>query len=130
MQARLLTRPSPAADERFRWVFGEQRMIVVGEASEVDEALLHRDLSDGDRRGVALPQNGMNGAQPLVAQERHGSEAKNVVKRAMQTPPRDVEMRADFRNVDGPGAGLVEIILNVPNQLYRRWQWAAAVGWQ
>src|SRR5260370_39198932 len=116
MQAGLLTGPSPAAAERFRWIFAEQRMIIVGEASEFDEALPHRDLGDGDRRRIALPQNGMNGAQPLVAQERHGPEAKNVVKRAMQTPPRDVEMRAHFGNVDGPGAGLVDIILAVPAQ--------------
>jgi hypothetical protein len=100
-----VARSKAASAERFGWIFAEQRTIVVREASELDEALLHGDPGDRDRRRIALSQEGMNRAQPLVPQERHGAEAENIIKCAVQASPRDVEMRADLGNMDGTQPG-------------------------
>jgi hypothetical protein len=56
--------------ERFRRVFPKQRPVVVREASEFDEAVLHGDLADGGGgRGVAFPERGVDRAEPLAAEE-------------------------------------------------------------
>src|SRR5689334_17687101 len=75
-----------AAAERFRWILPEQRMIVVREASKLDEAVLDGDPGDGDLRRVAVSQDRMDGAKPFVTQERDRSQAENFIKGAMQTP--------------------------------------------
>ncbi len=64
----------------------------------------------------------MNGAKPFVAQERDRSHTENVVKRAVQAPSRDVQLCADFGNVDGTKASRIEIIVDLADQLRRRGQ--------
>ena len=103
-------------------------MVVVGKTAEFDETLLHGHPGDRDCRRIALSENGANGAETFVAQERRGSETENVVEGAMQTSPRNVEMRADFRDMNGPDAGRVEIILDIPNQSPCRGKRSIGVG--
>jgi len=120
-------RTPAAAAERFRRIFPEQRMIIVREASKLDEAMLDGDLCDGGRRRVAVPQNGMDGTKPFVAQEGDRSQTENLVECTMQGPSRDVQLRTDFGNVHGPAAGGVEIIIDVPYQVHRRGQGPSGV---
>src|SRR4051812_24917836 len=105
--------------KRLRRILPEQRMIVVREASEFDETVLDGDLRYRDRRWIAVSEDGMNGTKPFVAQERDRSHAENVVKRAVQTAPRNAQLRADFGNVDRTKAGRIEIIADLADQLRR-----------
>ena len=79
-------RAEPASAKRFRWILSEQRMIVMREAPQLDEAVLNSDLRDRRRGRVTLPQDGVNGTKPLVTQIGYRSQTENVIKGAMQGP--------------------------------------------
>ena len=50
--------------------------------------MLDGDLRHRDRRRIAVPQDRMNGAEPLVAQETDGPDAEHVLKGAVQPAAR------------------------------------------
>ena len=57
--------------KRFRRILAEQRVIVVREAPELDEAVLDGDLSDRDRFGIAVGEHGVDGAKTPVPKVRN-----------------------------------------------------------
>src|ERR1700727_2223446 len=68
------------------WIFVEQRMVVTGKPSKVQESLPHRHVCDRCGRRVAASQNGMNATKPAEAQKRDRSYADGIVESAMQRP--------------------------------------------
>ena len=104
----LLARAGRPAAKRFRRILPEQRLIVVGEAPKLDEAVLDGDLPNRGRCRVTVPENGMNRTKPFVAQVGDRSQTEDLEKRAMQSPSRDVEVGADLRHMHGPNPGGLE----------------------
>src|SRR5687768_15302478 len=104
-------------------------MIVVREAPELDEAVLDRDLRYRSRCRIAVPQDRMNRAEPLVTQIRDRSQTEHVIKGAMQRPSRHVQLRAYLGHVDGSNARGFEIIVDLADQLHRRGERPSGVRW-
>ena len=102
-------------------------MVIMREASELDETVLDRDLCDCGRCRIAIPKDGVNDAKPFIAQERYRSEAESVEECTVQRPSGDVEVRTDLGNVDWSEAGRIEIIVDLSDQLHRRRQGASVV---
>ena len=92
--------------KRFRRILAEQRVIVVGEAPEFDEAVLDRDLSDRNCLGIAVGEYGVDGTKALVPKVRDWPQTENLMKSAVQSPARDVQVEANFRDMDRSKAGL------------------------
>lgn len=92
------------------------------EAPEFEEALLHGDLGDGGFARRTLLQRGMDRAKALLAQEGDGADAEYLVEGTVQAAAGQAELRADFGDVNRPGAGCFEIFLDMSNQPYRRRQ--------
>src|SRR5262245_21058364 len=102
----------------FGRVLAEQSAIVPGEPAEILEAVLHGDVRD--RPDVPWrAKRGVDGAEPAVPQEGHGTHAKRLVKDAMQSPARNMQLAADLGNMHGPLTALVEIFLDPTHHLQR-----------
>src|SRR5882757_4672756 len=97
------------------------------EPPELDKALLQGDLGDGGLIGRTILQRGMNGAESLVTQKRHGSDAEGVMKGAVQPAPRHAKGGAKFRHMHRARTGSGEIILDIVHEPQRRWQRATLV---
>ena len=93
--------------EGFRGILAEQRVIVVREAPELDEAVLDRDLSDLNCLGVAVGEHGVDGAKAPVPKVRDRPHAENFMEGAVQSPARDIQVNANFRDMDRSSSGFL-----------------------
>src|SRR5262245_52654382 len=85
---------------RARWIFPKQLAVVVGEAAFVQEAMLHRQVSDRSVCEAPRTECRMHCAEPAMTQECNGAYPQRFVERTVQRPARDAQLAADLRDVD------------------------------
>jgi hypothetical protein len=71
-------------------------MVVTGESSKIQKAMMHGHLCDGRRCRVAASQNGMDATKPAAAKKRNRPDSDGIVEGAVERSSRNVNFAADF----------------------------------
>src|SRR5262245_52517788 len=86
--------------QRFVGVFAKELLVLLREPSQFEKSELGRGLGHARAVSIRPAKPGVHGAEPLVAKISPWAYSEHVGKGAMQRAAGNVQMRADFGDMD------------------------------